>query len=100
MPARRTTWPHRSTAQVPAPRVAVASPGYSLGVQQGSAAPLVPETNSLADLAEAAGRCRACPLYQDTTQSVFGEGPTTASLVLVGEQPGDQEDRKGHPFVG
>ena len=51
-------------------------------------------------LRSAAAGCRACELWQDTTQAVFGEGPATARVVLVGEQPGDQEDRKGEPFVG
>src|ERR1700712_1831403 len=49
--------------------------------------------------AEAAG-CRDCPLYKDATQVVFGEGPARAKLMLLGEQPGDREDRAGHPFVG
>jgi uracil-DNA glycosylase family protein len=49
--------------------------------------------------AQAAG-CTRCELYQDTTQTVFGTGPATARLVMVGEQPGDQEDRQGAPFVG
>jgi uracil-DNA glycosylase family protein len=49
--------------------------------------------------AEAAG-CRACPLWKTATQTVFGEGPTPAELMLVGEQPGDQEDKQGRPFVG
>jgi DNA polymerase len=49
--------------------------------------------------AEAAG-CQACPLWRDATQTVFGEGPVPAPLMLVGEQPGDQEDKAGHPFVG
>ena len=49
--------------------------------------------------AEAAG-CRACPLWQTGTQTVFGEGAARATVVLVGEQPGDQEDRQGRPFVG
>jgi DNA polymerase len=48
---------------------------------------------------EAAG-CTLCPLYRNATQTVFGEGPARATLMLVGEQPGDQEDRAGHPFVG
>jgi len=48
---------------------------------------------------EAAG-CRACPLWERATQTVFGEGPAGARLMLVGEQPGDREDRDGHPFVG
>jgi uracil-DNA glycosylase family protein len=44
--------------------------------------------------------CRNCPLWRDATQTVFGEGPVHAPLMLVGEQPGDEEDRAGHPFVG
>lgn len=44
--------------------------------------------------------CQACPLWANATQTVFGEGPEHAPIMLVGEQPGDQEDRKGHPFVG
>ena len=66
----------------------------------GSAAPFVPPSRRLADLREAARTCTGCPLHCDTTQTVFGEGPDDATLVLVGEQPGDQEDRQGHPFVG
>ncbi|WP_369131678.1 UdgX family uracil-DNA binding protein [Modestobacter sp. I12A-02662] len=54
----------------------------------------------LAGLREAAAGCRACELWEPATQTVFGEGPETARVVLVGEQPGDQEDRKGEPFVG
>jgi DNA polymerase len=60
----------------------------------------VPETKDLAKLRTAAARCEACPLYKNATQTVFGEGSRSAELVLVGEQPGDQEDRTGHPFVG
>jgi len=48
---------------------------------------------------EAAG-CRACPLWENATQTVFGEGNARAKLMLVGEQPGDSEDRAGHPFIG
>jgi DNA polymerase len=51
-------------------------------------------------LAEAARACRGCELYQHATQTVFGRGPTIATVMLVGEQPGDQEDRAGKPFVG
>ncbi|MGY1639722.1 UdgX family uracil-DNA binding protein [Geodermatophilus sp. SYSU D00703] len=54
----------------------------------------------LAGLRTAAAGCKACELWQGTTQTVFGEGPETARIVFVGEQPGDQEDRKGEPFVG
>ena len=53
-----------------------------------------------AELAELAAQCRGCDLWERATQTVFGEGPATAPIVLVGEQPGDQEDRLGHPFVG
>jgi uracil-DNA glycosylase len=55
---------------------------------------------SLLVLREQAGACRACPLWKDATQTVFGEGPPSASIMLVGEQPGDKEDLAGKPFVG
>src|SRR3954462_10567368 len=51
-------------------------------------------------LREDARDCKACPLWQTGTQTVFGEGPPDAPLMLVGEQPGDQEDKEGRPFVG
>lgn len=56
--------------------------------------------DTLAKLRARAARCRACPLYAHATQTVFGEGPADARVVLVGEQPGDREDREGHPFIG
>ena len=59
-----------------------------------------PPARSLAGLARAARSCQACPLFARATQTVFGEGPAAAAIVLVGEQPGDVEDREGHPFVG
>jgi uracil-DNA glycosylase len=59
-----------------------------------------PYTNILASLREEAAHCRACPLWKNATQTVFGEGPTHARVMLVGEQPGDKEDLAGHPFVG
>jgi uracil-DNA glycosylase len=59
-----------------------------------------PPRRTLAALARAADGCRACPLYRHATQAVFGEGPRGATMMLVGEQPGDQEDRQGRPFVG
>jgi uracil-DNA glycosylase family protein len=59
-----------------------------------------PSGVGLAGLREAAAGCRACELWEPATQTVFGEGPETARIVFVGEQPGDQEDRKGEPFVG
>jgi uracil-DNA glycosylase family protein len=60
----------------------------------------VPDTRSLARLAEAAAGCTMCELYQDAEQTVFGEGPRGADIVLVGEQPGDVEDKRGQVFVG
>ena len=65
-----------------------------------TAAPLVPERPSLPKLREAAAGCTACPLYKTGTQTVFGEGTSKADVVFVGEQPGDQEDLQGKPFVG
>ncbi len=55
---------------------------------------------SVTDLREAAAGCRACDLWEKATQTVFGEGATSARMMLVGEQPGDKEDLKGRPFVG
>ena len=55
---------------------------------------------SLSELRAEAANCRACPLWKDATQTVFGEGPDRAKVMLVGEQPGDQEDTTGRPFVG
>ena len=56
--------------------------------------------SDLKRVAKQAADCTRCPLYRNATQTVFGEGPARASLMLVGEQPGDQEDLAGHPFVG
>jgi len=52
------------------------------------------------ELRDDAASCTRCDLYQRATRTVFGEGPTGASMALIGEQPGDQEDKHGHPFVG
>jgi uracil-DNA glycosylase len=60
----------------------------------------MPAADDLETLREEAAHCRACPLYKDATQTVFGEGPRDAAIMLVGEQPGDKEDLAGHPFVG
>jgi len=64
------------------------------------ASPFVPDRRSLAALVDAAAACRGCELYETATQTVFGSGPKSARFVLVGEQPGDMEDRQGEPFVG
>ena len=66
----------------------------------GTAAAFIPARPSLKSLREAAAGCTACPLYKLGTQTVFGEGASHAPLMLVGEQPGDYEDRAGRPFVG
>ena len=59
-----------------------------------------PPGADLDQLRAAARGCQACPLWEPATQTVFGEGPVPSPLVLVGEQPGDREDREGRPFVG
>ncbi|HEY7635200.1 MAG TPA: UdgX family uracil-DNA binding protein [Gemmatimonadales bacterium] len=66
----------------------------------GSAADFIPSRPTLPSLRAAAASCRGCDLWLNATQTVFGEGPRGAEVMLVGEQPGDQEDLKGHPFVG
>jgi uracil-DNA glycosylase family protein len=65
-----------------------------------SAAPWVPDRPTLPALEEAAAGCRGCELWEPATQVVFSRGAPSARLMLVGEQPGDQEDRQGEPFVG
>jgi DNA polymerase len=64
------------------------------------ATPFLPERRTLTSLREAAAGCRGCPLWRNATQTVFGEGLKRARLMLVGEVPGDKEDRAGKPFVG
>src|SRR5258708_30393821 len=59
-----------------------------------------PDTSNLSEVRGASRECTACHLYKDATQTVFGEGPKDATIMLVGEQPGDKEDLAGHPFVG
>jgi uracil-DNA glycosylase family protein len=65
-----------------------------------SATEFIPEHPTPRALREAVQSCRGCDLYLQATQAVFGEGPNSAEIVFIGEQPGDEEDRKGHPFVG
>jgi uracil-DNA glycosylase family protein len=67
---------------------------------QSSAADFLPARQTLENLRVAARSCQGCDLYKNATQTVFGEGPKDAAVMLVGEQPGDMEDRQGHPFVG
>jgi uracil-DNA glycosylase len=70
------------------------------GHEPNDATPFLPERRSLKALREAAAECRGCHLWRPATQTVFGEGAAGARVMLVGEQPGDREDRAGHPFVG
>jgi uracil-DNA glycosylase len=65
-----------------------------------SATEFLPEERTLKTLRRAAQSCKGCDLYKNATQTVFGEGSQEAGVVFVGEQPGDQEDRQGRPFVG
>ncbi|HET9295321.1 MAG TPA: UdgX family uracil-DNA binding protein [Candidatus Binatia bacterium] len=65
-----------------------------------SASDFLPRNRSLESLRQAAKSCKGCDLYLNATQTVFGDGPGHASVMLVGEQPGDIEDQKGEPFVG
>ena len=65
-----------------------------------SAADFLPEHRTVESLREAEQICRGCELFERATQAVAGEGPSTAEMVLVGETPGDEEDKSGHPFVG
>ena len=67
---------------------------------QSGAATLIPPSPTLQALQQAAKACKACDLWKLGTQTVFGEGPVPARVMFVGEQPGDSEDRAGHPFVG
>jgi uracil-DNA glycosylase len=68
--------------------------------EPGDATPFLPKRESLKTLREAAADCRGCDLWRDATQTVFGEGPKRARVMIVGETPGDREDREGRPFVG
>jgi uracil-DNA glycosylase len=86
------TAPQRASVTTPPP--------YDTKGVPWTAAPFLPARSSLTSLRAAAQGCRGCPLYQRATQAVFGEGRRHAPLVLVGEQPGDEEDRMGRPFVG
>ena len=75
-------------------------PSIDIGVDQNKSAPPARTPSAVTELAAEAEHCERCPLYRKATQVVFGEGPAPAALMLVGEQPGDQEDRAGRPFVG
>lgn len=106
-------WKNLPEAELIAPLIAQAQVRSEQMVQSGAtdanprphrlrvveAAPL-PEAGTIEALRAAAADCRACPLWRPATQTVFGEGPADASVVFVGEQPGDKEDLDGRPFIG
>lgn len=69
-------------------------------MRERSAADYLPERVSMKSLREASAHCRGCDLYKYATQTVFGEGGVRSKVMFIGEQPGDMEDREGHPFVG
>jgi DNA polymerase len=101
MPVRR--WKHLPEAALIPALVATAHERTARAVAARSgdtARAFVPVRNDLDTLRHAAASCRGCPLFAPATQVVFGEGPPDARIVLVGEQPGDAEDRAGRPFVG
>src|SRR5207244_7557901 len=81
------------------PMLRLAGGGNADGMPD-SADDLVPSRPSLPKLREAAAGCRACPLWENATQTVFGAGGRSSVAMFVGEQPGDREDREGAPFVG
>jgi len=70
------------------------------GASKTSALDFLPQRHDLRSLEEAAKDCQGCDLYRNATRTVFGEGRASATILFVGEQPGDQEDLAGHPFVG
>ena len=76
------------------------APQSSKQSELNGAAEFVPCSKSLPFLKAAVQDCRGCGLYRYATQAVFGEGPKSSPIVFIGEQPGDEEDRLGHPFVG
>ncbi len=90
-----------ATIPTPVPKNAYIQSLHTLkDAPQLSEIPLDPGDQSLSAMAKVAATCRACPLWENATQTVFGEGPENARLMIVGEQPGDTEDLQGKPFVG
>ncbi len=69
-------------------------------ISRKNAAPLIRTAPTVPTLQQASRTCKACDLWRNATQTVFGEGPSPARVMFVGEQPGDSEDRAGHPFIG
>ena len=92
----------RSRPRAPAPGggIPVSRAGDTASDATGSAADFIPPRPTIARLRAAAKGCRGCHLWKVGSRTVFGEGPATAEVIIVGEQPGDQEDLAGKPFVG
>lgn len=91
----------RQAAMIAAPATLSAAHSFRSKLRDdGEMATLFDEARTLGELGRAEQACTRCPLYRDATQAVPGEGPEDARMMLVGEQPGDQEDLKGRPFVG
>src|SRR6478609_4995369 len=99
--ARRAKFPLKSTMSTRITKPPTRRKSTSLTAKNPkSAADLIPPSPTLPTLQQAARTCKACDLWKLGTQTVFGEGPARARVMFVGEQPGDSEDRVGHPFVG
>ena len=81
-------------------RQRVCTTDFAMRLANPTAAAFLPEKHDLTSLREASKHCEGCPLYANATQTVFGAGPARADVMMVGEQPGDVEDRRGKPFVG
>src|SRR5689334_20611772 len=91
----------KATKRAPVPAKRAPKSEATLAARRGeSAQEVVPHTASLDTLRRASKSCRACPLGEPATQTVFGAGARSARVVLIGEQPGNQEDLEGEPFVG
>jgi len=97
---RQRTAPSERDRPPEAARKGSARPSSRTGGDGPPVPDLIPPRPTIASVREAAQGCRACDLYKRGTQTVFGEGPRRAQVMLVGEQPGDAEDVAGHPFVG
>jgi probable DNA metabolism protein len=98
MPVR--FWKHMPETQAVPGLLIAARERTGRMLAEGVPAEPAPRAENLAELALHAARCTACPIHQNATQTVFGKGPSGAKIVLLGEQPGDEEDRRGEPFVG
>src|SRR5207237_6222962 len=100
VPARRSSRPDHRARALLRPRSMKDGSLPPPTPDPGHEYPELPERTSLPGYRESAAHCRACDLWKNATQTVFGEGKRTSKVVFVGEQPGDKEDIAGRPFVG